>query len=432
MLADSEDGRKLVAACEKKLSYMTTYMAIHDRFNYEIFARMSKVADASVGSAGVSSDKDSIRFLYNPRYIGGLTTQQLAYVVSHEVGHVVLHHFDKQRPKEARLSKLHDIAADLAVNTLFKPLDGIKDVPPAHVPLLGPDGAELIRVGSPAALVPARFGLPELQSLEKYYQMLMDMYPEQGGGQSGEDEDQQGNNGQGESQPDGGESGDGEEYPAPSMENSHGQWEKDGVAEALAREWVEGMQGQESWGSLKGYQKAAVSSAQKASVPWDALLRQKLGDMSSTTKVSTYKRPSRRFGYPWCSKMIEPRDRKLVAIDTSGSVSDRDLSRFKTEIDRLSEEQLVDYITFDAHIHQESPMQWVPGRTFEFQGRGGTEVGPVLEMARKHGYQDCIILTDGYFDAPHPADASGLEVLWVITKGGVTRPAEFGAFVQVD
>ena len=434
----NRDELELVAACEKRLSYMATYMALHDRFNYEIFSRMQKVADPGVGTAGVCPDGLKVKFLYSPAFISSLSIPELAYVVSHEVGHVVMHHFDRGLPTKPWERALYNAAADLAINSLFKPREGIKEVPALKEDIKLPDGTVLASKGSPSALLPSKFGLPDLLSLEHYYGLLLDKYrqamEEQPGDegdspQKGSGKGQSGPGGDGDSgsDPEGGEGDPKKDSPA---DMGHASWKNDEIAKAIAKEWVDTVDRLEKWGDTPGSVKASVMAAQKASVRWDQLLREKYGQMTSTKRVSTYKRPSRRFGYPWCSKKTEPRDKKLVMIDTSGSISDRDLSRFKAETDRLAEEQVVEYMTFDTVLHMEEALPWDPGLEFRFKGRGGTDVGPALKYAAEHGYQDCIVLTDGYFEAP--AVTTGVNVLWVITKGGSKRPANFGTVVMID
>ena len=446
------DPLEHVAACEKRLSYMATYMAMHDRFNYEIFSRMKKTADPGIATAGVEPDGIRVLFRYNPEYIHKLSTTELAYVVSHNVGHVVMHHFDRQPPPEGKDRVLFDMAADMAINSLFIARSGVHDVPIRREPdLKDPKGNVLIPRGLNDCLMPERLGLPPRLSLEKYLDHLRELFAEDpddpddgdegkegdgsssGGGKSGgksgkgtgDSSNQDNDAGDSDSDND---AGDSEKSGKPST--SHSGWKKDTLSEAMSKEWVATIDRMGSWGDMPGFLKGAVRAAQTTALQWDAILREKLGETVSKKKVSTYKRPSRRFGYPWCGKKSTTRDKKLVLIDTSGSISDKDISRFVAEIDRLSEEQNVDYMTFDDDLHMEEPLEWHPGIEFQFMGRGGTDVQPGLDYAKEHGYQDCVVLTDGYFHVP--TEPEGVSVIWVITKGGSRKPAFFGEVIMID
>lgn len=429
---------------------MSTYMAMHDRFNYEIFSRMKKVADPAVATAGVEPDGVKVVFRYNPDYVYKLTTTELAFVVSHNVGHVVMHHFNRNRPQNGKESQIYDLAADMAINSLFRPREGVHDVPRrVSEDLLAPDGKILVARGMPDMMHPGILGLPQRLSLEKYVGLLRDMYeksPEEGsdkedkkegdgsssgGGKSGGNS---GSSSKGSKESDGGgddsEDGQAGEGEDGKPSTSHSGWKKDSLSEAMTKEWVATMDRMDSWGNMPGDIKGLVRAAQVTSVPWDQLLREKIGNTISRMKVSTYKRPSRRIGYPWCGKKSTTRDKKLVLIDTSGSISDKDISTFVAEVDRLSEVQDVDYMTFDEVLHMEEAIPWHPGISFAFKGRGGTNMVPGLKYAEEHNYQDCIVLTDGYFH--EPKEPEGVAVLWVITKGGSKKPAHFGEVVFVD
>lgn len=54
----------------------------------------------------------------------------------------------------------------------------------------------------------------------------------------------------------------------------------------------------------------------------------------------------------------------------------------------------------------------------QFKGRGGTCFSPVFEHASEKGFSQVVILTDGYAENVDPRLIEGMEVVWVITKGG--------------
>lgn len=434
-----------VPDCTRKLSYMATYMALNDRFNYEVFHRMSKEPSASVGTLGVTPDGVGVKLLYNPGYVDRLRTEELAYMVGHEVGHVVMHHFDKSRPSDPFDQILYDMAADLAINSLFRPEAGIKEPPRRMKDVTLPDGSVLLPAGGSECILPENFGFSPMLSHEAYVDLLQSRYKsrrnrggsgggaEKAGGTSSATSPAPGSEGGGDEAGDSPGASDPGEQGVPGEGKqcgSHGEWSNSPLATAAAREWVETVKQCESWGSLAGSSIRAILGAQESTVPWDVLLREKYGSMQSRRLASTYKRPSRRFGYPWCSKKMEPRDKKLVLIDTSASIRQEDLSRFRAETDKLSEVQCVYYMTFDTKLHQEEALPWSIGMEVAFTGGGGTNIASALRYAQDHQYQDCIVLTDGYFAAPRKPD--GVEVLWVITKGGSSRPANFGEVVLMN
>ena len=433
--------------CTRKLSYMSTYMALSDRFNYEVFHRMPKEPSGLVDTVGVTPDGVGVKFLYNPWYVDSLRTEELAYMVGHEVGHVVMHHFDKSRPTDQLDQVLYDVAADLAINSLFPPEAGVKDPPRRRKDVTLPDGSILLPAGASECVLPENFGFSPRLSHEAYLDLLTRKYEgkraskgkstENSRQDSGKSSGGSGSSGKGkvgagkpeEADRAPGENGDGQQGEQ-KQPGSHAGWERSTLANAAVKEWVETVRSGNAWGSLPGHAIRAILSSQESTVSWDTLLREKYGNMHSSRLASTYKRPSRRFGYPWCSKKMEPRDKKLVLIDTSASISQADLSRFRAETDRLSEIQCVYYMTFDTRLHQEEALPWSAGMDIGFTGGGGTNILTAIRYAEEHQYQDCVVLTDGYFAKPRKPE--GVEVLWVITKGGSKTPADFGEVILMN
>lgn len=178
------------------------------------------------------------------------------------------------------------------------------------------------------------------------------------------------------------------------------------------------------WGKMPGDLKAIIMAAQKTYVSWERYLKYHLGQMVSPTQIRTMKRPDRRFGYPYAGKKRGYTDRKLVAIDTSGSIGEDELAQFLAEVNKLAEIQPVDLVLFDDGI-QVGPVQFNRKHaTMDFKGRGGTDFSEVFKLADERHYQSVIMLTDGCAAAPTYPDGVK-DVLWVITGSG-KPPVEWG------
>lgn len=104
----------------------------------------------------------------------------------------------------------------------------------------------------------------------------------------------------------------------------------------------------------------------------------------------------------------------LVAVDTSGSVSDRELATFLNEIYHLYRcGYSVDLLCVDTQIYP--PVKYTGGEQVTIHGRGGTYFTPVLEFYNKSKYSAMIYFTDGYAELPPKAKKP---MMWVITPGG--------------
>lgn len=126
-------------------------------------------------------------------------------------------------------------------------------------------------------------------------------------------------------------------------------------------------------------------------------------------------RPNRRTGYLQMGSCRQFDTHLLVAIDTSGSISDEQLARFYGAINHMLRYGVtqIDACQFDAAMGPVTPLVKAR-REVQIKGRGGTSFQPVFDyMAHDRKYDGLIIFTDG--EAPAPvADKHRLPpVLWV-------------------
>jgi len=109
----------------------------------------------------------------------------------------------------------------------------------------------------------------------------------------------------------------------------------------------------------------------------------------------------------------------VVAIDTSGSISDEELTQFLSEtysIVKSFPNVRMTLITCDAEV--QDVLEVTNGMPdVEVHGGGGTDFRPVFKWIRenKPNTRLVVYLTDGYGDAPESVD---VKTLWVITEGG--------------
>ena len=149
---------------------------------------------------------------------------------------------------------------------------------------------------------------------------------------------------------------------------------------------------------------------------WKAYFRRVVGNSIEAFLKSTRYKPSRRFkGQP--GNILKFKPRVLVAVDTSGSVSNDELSDFFTEIDHLHRSGItVDVLEFDTHITNKFTYK-NKNQKIEICGRGGTDCTEAWEYYRNHNeYSTFVIFTDGYLyfkDLPHCNN-----VIWVISSSG--------------
>jgi predicted metal-dependent peptidase len=138
--------------------------------------------------------------------------------------------------------------------------------------------------------------------------------------------------------------------------------------------------------------------------------------------VHTWSRASRRFpdrigevpGRAYRPRSVL-RPTIVVAIDTSLSMSERELTEIARQLRPMSELAQLVIAECDAAIARVSRFT---GKLTSLKGRGGTDLRPVFEPAflMQWGADGVVYFTDG--QGPHPEMPPRVPVLWMLTKPG--------------
>ena len=164
---------------------------------------------------------------------------------------------------------------------------------------------------------------------------------------------------------------------------------------------------------------------------WKSYLRRFASVSPKVFTKKTRRKPNKRFyGNP--ALKIKQRKSTLVAIDTSGSVSDEELLEFFNEIYHIYKSGTdVTVIECDAKIQ----------RTYEYKGkledlsvkgRGGTDFEPVFAYLyeNRDKYNNLIYLTDG--ECPPPTTKVLKPVLWVHSSNSKINESLPGAKIKIN
>jgi len=188
----------------------------------------------------------------------------------------------------------------------------------------------------------------------------------------------------------------------------------DAVVRGLVSKAKSKLTGKE-WGDLPvGVQRMVDTICAAPKLPWKRLLRLFAGRGARTVVRTTRLKESSRFpGEP--GTRIKRIQKLVVAVDTSGSIGEKELGDFLAEIrgmDRAGAE--ITIIECDCKIHTVAPFRrnMIPS----FKGGGGTDFDPVMEWLRdnrREAFGGCVYLTDGV--APKPTVDPRCPVLWIIT-----------------
>ena len=398
---------KVDAAAREKLVTARIGLLLRAPFFGNLATRMTLInADEWCPTAAT----DGRRFYYNSEFVNGLPLKQLEFLVGHEVLHAVYDHMGRRGNRDP---KLWNIADDYCVNW-----DLVEQ-----------------RVGDkiPVALYDAKY---KGMSAEEVYD---DLYENADKINIDElmkrllDEHMDGDEGDGE-----GEEGDGEKpgNGRPKLSEAEKKEIRDEIKEAvLAAAQASGA------GNLPGGVKRMIKDLVEPVMDWRELLQQQI---ESTVKSDfTWARPSRR---SWHMDAVMPGMKPgeqidvVIGIDTSGSITDKDLKVFLSEIKGIMEaydEYKITVMGWDTEVHNVGVFNsdnLEDIASFEPGGGGGTDPHCVWNYLQSNDIEPkkLIMFTDFCFFGWSPDDVEQYcDTVWII-KGNKEAKPEFGVFAHYE
>ena len=248
----------------------------------------------------------------------------------------------------------------------------------------------------------------------------------QNGGASSNSHGSSGQDGRGISSPSGGGSGNSRGNnpagaPQQSQANRDAQvselWDEDEAACCEINVFIENAQASNTWGSIPGKLQGLIRASLKVDMDYRKMLSLFKTSVISSRRHLTRMRPNRRSGFDAMGSRYELSTNLLIAVDVSGSVTDRNLQFFFSVINRLFKYGIekLDVLQFDARIQGEPEPLKKARKTVKVMGRGGTSFQPVADYYCKHPeYDGLIYFTDGYAPPPKFNTRRPIDVLWVL------------------
>lgn len=323
---------------------------------------------------------------YNPDFVASLSASELAGLLAHEVLHVAAGHPWR---RDGRDAKRWNIACDYSINETLK-ASGFQL----------PGGALL-----------------DSQYAGKGSEWIYDRLPADDDG-----------NGSGS----GSGNGSGDPKPAPAGEVRDAP-EDDGAPSE--EEWRQAVQQAanvaKARGNLPGELDRFAKAAAAPAVDWKSVLA-RFAQQAAKADY-TWRQPSTRYlarGLYLPALRSESMGRIAIAVDTSGSVDDVQLSQFSAEINAIAAElkpEAIDVLYCDRRINRRETFEAGDVVTLKPCGGGGTDFRPVFEALEADDAPACLVyLTD--LDGPFPSEAPAYPVLWAATSHDV---APFGETVRM-
>jgi predicted metal-dependent peptidase len=344
---------------------------------------------------------DGRHLSYSPDFVNGLSPEELVAVVAHEVLHNALAHHARRQHREARR---WNVACDLALNPLL--LDAGFVLPASR-------------------LVPGEGqyrDLPPGKSAEEYYGLLPEEPP-------GRDEDNAGQTGQEQGRQDPGacggvrEPGDGS--PAETRQ-SQAEWE---VAVAQAQQIAK------QRGALPAGLARLIEQILQPRVDWRDVLREFLSRHARNDY--SWSPPNRRYIHQDLylpGLRSEELGEVVLAVDTSGSIGQRELARFAAEAQGILEAFDCQLTVLYHDVEVQKVQRWTSSDgplMLEPAGGGGTSHVCVFDWIEREGLQAAVVVCLTDLHTEFPAAVPCQPVLWAVVGDNVI-PAPFGARTTVD
>jgi len=374
--------------------------------------------------------------VYDTKYIEGRNIEELTFDLSHEAMHVALEHCLLDRVG-TRDPKMWNIAVDLVVNNfmissgIYTKEEGIvapdddgkwsfigKGNKRYHIDKIGEKTAEDVYDFLEKNAEPKNVG---------QYGKSKDNHMMSNGGDKKKDSSGAGNASGNKEKKEG--SGNEESDEGSSVINDIGEKDWKSIL-AEAAEFAKG-RGVTS----KGIDRI-VENALKSKRNWKKLLNKYI--MSNIPNDFTYTRPSKRFV---STDMYFPAMKKesitvAVAIDTSGSISQRDLGMFLGEVYNILgsfNDITLTYMMHDSTILKTK--KYTHSNLHEIKrektlGGGGTSHKEIFEWANKNKPETLLCFTDG--DSDIPECKRFRNTIWMLTSKDRSRDINFGTKIFFD
>jgi len=352
---------------------------------------------------------DGLKFYYNSRFIMMLKPKEVEFLVGHEVLHVVYDHMDRRGTRDP---EIFNIANDYAVNADLKRHkvgEFIKTVPCLYEQKY--DGKSSEEIYDDLMKNVQKININELID-----QMIDDHL-------DGDDE--------GEGDGDGDQEGKGKR-PKMSAE------ERERVRQEVKQAIISAAQSANA-GELPAGVQRLIRDVTDPVMPWRELIQTNL--TSAIRTDYSWIRPSRR---SWHMDAIMPGMTPgeeidvVVAIDMSGSISDKQAQAFLGEIAGMMEAfdgYRVHVFCFDTGIYNPADFSSDNMDTieeYEPKGGGGTDFDAIFEYLKEVGNvpKRLIVFTDGY-PCGSWGDADYCDTTWIIHGDKDPHPP-FGQFALYD
>ena len=376
---------------------------------------------------------------YGRKFVASLKEPELNFVVLHENLHKAFRHLTTWKKLHDENHALANQACDYVINLK------LKDIDPSEKTIAMPRFQDGEMKGKPMGLVDERFrGMNAKQVFDILKQEQKDKGGEGEGNpcDDGDPSDQEGGTSRGKGQGQGaGQGFDDHDWDGAKEMTEAEKKDLEREIDQAIRQGV--MAHQKIAGTGAGDLDRDLLDLLEPKVNWREMLREFVKSTCHAKDTSSWRKVNRRFlstGTYMPSLIGEKVGHLVLAVDTSGSVGQEELSGFLTEVRGIAEEvkpSQVDLIYWDSRVasHEEYTENMVSDiiNSTKPRGGGGTSPSCVSEYLKEKAIEpECIIvLTDGYVGGDWGNNWTA-PVMWAIVGGDKDCVAGNGKTIHVN
>jgi len=393
-----------------KFQQAITALIFSEPFYGHLISKMKINKTDKISTAGVFIT-DKINLIYNEEWIESLDLIDVVKVLKHECAHILQEHIIRAKQIGVVNSELHkrfNIATDATINThdLVATVEKIGGVTIKSINEMMKGMIEKANAKDNAK----RAFTPMIEGqIAEYYYNRINQFAEENS----------------DILPEGDGLGD--------TIDDHSVWDKSEgnvemqkeVAKQAVNDSVKSIGG---IGNLPSDLVGLVSDMNKSQVNWKQQLRQFYVNTLKSSRIPTRKKRNRRYGILQPGSKKKPELHLGLCVDTSGSVSDEELSMFWAEMQSIGACG-VKITVIEADCIVQNVYEFEAGKTPDFKGRGGTAYNPAIKKAIELKVDG--ILYCGDFDTADTPENPNKPFLWVGVRKS-PAPAEFGKVIYLE
>ena len=356
---------------------------------------------------------DGYKINFSPKFLDELTNSELDFVMMHEILHIVLKHCFRGTKVD---NETFNIACDIVVNSniLYSNNMNLSSI-------------TLSKYGVAMHTIKGKEGY--LYTAEQVYEML----PKSPSKKSGKNQSDNNNSSNKENNNSAHSGGSFDDHTHWNLNENDDyiidEWEQRLIQ---ATEMISKREASTGVGKVPLGAARLVEKLTDSTVNWKEILNNFLSfEIGDYSFLPPDRRMSGPFFMPDFNELVENEDDPqdiLFMVDTSGSISDKDISEAYSEIKGAIDQfpSLKGYLGFfDHEIYEPIPFESIDDLLkIRPYGGGGTNFHIIFKYVQRleEKPKAIVILTDGYATFPKEEERCNIPVIWIINNDKVTPP----------